>query len=586
MATLFDQAGLVMIPSGFKDDKLYSIKPNDGSGDFTFSRDGSGASVATRVDASGNIEKGRTNEFLQSNQFDTTWTLGASSVGGGLAGYDGTNDGWELTEDTTTTQHYIQQTVATVGKVQCVSIYAKANGRDWLMINQAGIRRTYYDLANGVMGTIDGNVIDATITDVGNGWYRCTYTANMGYTAIRIGLTNGDGVNTYTGDGVSSIFIQDAQLESGLVATTYIETTTTTQSRGLLGDMPRLDYSGGASCPSLLLEPSRANAVSYSEHLGGWNINNCTISPNATISPEGIKNAGKIVGSVGTNDKFIRIYKSYSAQSNAFSFYAKAGEANWVQIIIYDGSNKFGYFDLATGTLGTQNAAFTSSMTDVGNGWYRIEVIYTTVAFSGQWKIMLSDGDGSVNFTGNGVDGIFVWGIQLEENASYPTSYIPTYGSATVRAQDVSSASGLSDAINSSEGVLYAELKWTEISLLIYLSLSDGTNSNRVIIYRTAENNIRMLVQVGGVTQASFIVTEDTNEYVKVAAKYNTNDFAIWVNGTQRGTDTSGSTFSANTLNKIGFDAGLTGGFAGSVKQVIVFPTALTDAELQALTTL
>ena len=57
------------------------------------------------------------------------------------------------------------------------------------------------------------------------------------------------------------IYIQDAQLESGLIATDVIETTTTAVSAGLLGDMPRLDYSGGASCPSLLLEPSRTNIV-------------------------------------------------------------------------------------------------------------------------------------------------------------------------------------------------------------------------------------------------------------------------------------------------------------------------------------
>ena len=63
MATTYDKASLVMIPSGYKDDKLYSIKPTDGSGDLTFSRDGSGASPATRVNASGLIEKGRTNEL-------------------------------------------------------------------------------------------------------------------------------------------------------------------------------------------------------------------------------------------------------------------------------------------------------------------------------------------------------------------------------------------------------------------------------------------------------------------------------------------------------------------------------------------
>ena len=72
---LFEAASLVTIPSGIKDGKLYSIKPEDGSGDFTFSRDGAGASPATRVNSQGLIEKGRENIILQSNQFEPIWHL-------------------------------------------------------------------------------------------------------------------------------------------------------------------------------------------------------------------------------------------------------------------------------------------------------------------------------------------------------------------------------------------------------------------------------------------------------------------------------------------------------------------------------
>ena len=72
MATTYDKASLVMIPSGVKESKLYSIKPTDGSGDFTFSR---GTDTATRVNSSGLIEKERGNEILQSNQFDTNWSV-------------------------------------------------------------------------------------------------------------------------------------------------------------------------------------------------------------------------------------------------------------------------------------------------------------------------------------------------------------------------------------------------------------------------------------------------------------------------------------------------------------------------------
>ncbi len=70
----FDDASLVMIPSGYKDQKVYSVKPLDGSGDLTFSR----ASSATRVASNGYIEKVRTNIVLQSQNFTTTWNQNAS----------------------------------------------------------------------------------------------------------------------------------------------------------------------------------------------------------------------------------------------------------------------------------------------------------------------------------------------------------------------------------------------------------------------------------------------------------------------------------------------------------------------------
>ena len=72
--SFYDDASLVFLPSGGagKDTKAYSIKPTDGSGDFTFSRGGN--LTATRIDSNGLIEKGRENLLLQSNQFDTTWS--------------------------------------------------------------------------------------------------------------------------------------------------------------------------------------------------------------------------------------------------------------------------------------------------------------------------------------------------------------------------------------------------------------------------------------------------------------------------------------------------------------------------------
>ena len=106
--SLYKDASLVMIPSAYKDGKLYSIRPTDGSGDFTFSRGSNLA--ATRVDVNGLIEKGRENLLLQSNQFDTTWGNSNSTETSGQTGYDGSSDAWLL--NATNAAGYIFQNIS------------------------------------------------------------------------------------------------------------------------------------------------------------------------------------------------------------------------------------------------------------------------------------------------------------------------------------------------------------------------------------------------------------------------------------------------------------------------------------------
>ena len=134
--SLLNKASLIQIPSGYKDGTLYSAKPTNGDGDFTFSRGSNLA--ATRVNASGLIEKGRENLLLQSNQFDTTWSTGFSSATSGEQGYDGSNDAWLLTATGGSASiHYKLQSISATG-VMTHSLYAKANTSD-------KIRMTIYD---------------------------------------------------------------------------------------------------------------------------------------------------------------------------------------------------------------------------------------------------------------------------------------------------------------------------------------------------------------------------------------------------------------------------------------------------------
>ena len=102
--SLYKDASLVMIPSAYKDGKLYSIRPTDGSGDFTFSRGSNLA--ATRVDVNGLIEKGRENIAKYSNDFShSVWQKLDNAVVSGQTATDpfgNSNSAWDVVFDGTT----------------------------------------------------------------------------------------------------------------------------------------------------------------------------------------------------------------------------------------------------------------------------------------------------------------------------------------------------------------------------------------------------------------------------------------------------------------------------------------------------
>ena len=120
------------------------------------------------------------------------------------------------------------------------------------------------------------------------------------------------------------------------------------------------------------------------------------------------------------------------------------------------------------------------------------------------------------------------------------------------------------------------------------ISISDGTTGSRITIrYRPTSGQIQAAVVSGGTTQA--IITKTgltTTNFAKVALKYSQNDFALWINGIEVGTDTSGLT--PTGLNKLSFNIGIDGfnNFFGKTKCVAVWKEALTDTELQELTTI
>jgi hypothetical protein len=174
------------------------------------------------------------------------------------------------------------------------------------------------------------------------------------------------------------------------------------------------------------------------------------------------------------------------------------------------------------------------------------------------------------------------------EAGSYPTSYIPTVGGTVTRVAETCSGAGDVNTFNDLEGVLFAEISaLANDGTSRRLSISDGSSVNEIMLeLDESSNTLRaFVITASGFSYISSQVLSDITNYNKVAIKYKQNDFALWINGFEFDVDNSGNT--PINLSVMKFTGGNGGSpFYGNVKQIQYFDTALTDQELEQLTSL
>jgi hypothetical protein len=183
------------------------------------------------------IEEQRTNLVTYSDDFsNAAWTKTRSSITSNtIVAPDGTLTGDKLVEDTSATNsHTLRSTISLSAVAHTLTVYAKAAERSFIRLVNASVTNggAYFNLSTGALGTVGANAT-ASITSVGNGWYRCaiTVTAISGSNSIDIRLADADGGDFYTGDGYKGAYLWGAQLEAGAFATSYIPTTSATVTR-------------------------------------------------------------------------------------------------------------------------------------------------------------------------------------------------------------------------------------------------------------------------------------------------------------------------------------------------------------------
>jgi hypothetical protein len=341
-------------------------------------------------------------------------------------------------------------------------------------------------------------------------------------------------------------------------------------------NIPRLDYSNG-DCPSLLLEPERTNEFFYSEEFNQnvWFKSNSTITTNQTIAPDGTLTADLLTSTASGGG----VYKfaGWQTTQKTISIFVKKNSSNTAEIFNASSGTNRVVFDLNNGTIITQGGTMTGKIEDFENDWYRLSATHTA---SGSQTFGLKP---STNLS------LFIWGAQ-SESAAFSTSYIKTTGSTVTRLIDFGSGSGSSNLFNDSEGTFFinaAALGYDGTYRVI--SICDGGTSNRVLIQLGNNNNqIRADIISNGSTQAS-ISTYSYNftNFNKIAVRYKQNDVALYVNGTQIGTDTNANNpVNLNTLNFTNGNLGSLFYFRAKLKQLMYFDRGLSNSELVTLTTL
>jgi hypothetical protein len=397
-------------------------------------------------------------------------------------------------------------------------------------------------------------------------------------------------VNSSGGNVTGNFYIQDAQLNQGLIAQEVLTTTTAAVYGGITDNTPRLDYTD-SSCPSLKLEPQRTNLVPFSEHLesSDWSKTRCTIEDNSTTSPEGVINASKMT-STDASESYIQDNLTTTGTKLTWSFFAKKGDLDYAHGLIWDLSANGcrQWFNLSTGavggttTFGSGYSVDSATIEDYGNGWYRCAMVVNSTAGTQGCRVNISSADTTISSAVNSYG--YFYGIQLED-ASYETSYIPTYGSAVTRNEDSCIKTGVSSLLNTSEGSIFLEINTPDNALASKVFTIGDSTANRIQVFYYGDS-IRMNFISGGTTYAYFNhALTDVNDTIKVAIAYATNDIVMYVNGALTNSD-NGATM-PSVLSYVKFDNGSGGAkFIGKVNQALLFKTRLTNAELATLTTI
>jgi hypothetical protein len=575
--SLLDTASLIVTPNGYKEGKLYSVIPSDGSGDMSVTR----ATTATRVNSAGLVELVPYNLVSSSGDISTQstyWTSNQSgtSIQNAAIAPDGTTTASQITSAGGQYSGIAQNGISVSAVPYTYSCYLKATS------GTPTIRLTLYD----------GVTFHQTDFTINSEWirYSFTFTPIAGTFGVVISSSS---VNTWLAWG--------AQLNEGTIRP-YQKTETRL-------NIPRLDYSNG-TCPSLLVEPQRTNLLTYSSSFdnAAWIKENASVTANTTTSPDGTLTADKLeednttnkhdfyYGGISTNGVSTTIGQSYT-----ISIYAKAAERNFMQIALGTGQvsgNPRVNFNLLDGTITAIDSGITGTIESAANGFYKCNIVVTAASTFLTFIVQTQISGTAARFAtyaGTTGSGLYLWGAQLEAG-SYATSYIPTTSASVTRNADEIFKTGISSLIGQTEGTLFFDGIVNDAVNPASNIINTNKQANTISSFNLARNyasNTYQFYYFRGNGTFDTVGLTSTNTYalgqrVKIAIRYKSGDLAMYINGNLE--DTSSDTYTTNGTKSELFlnDAVTYFAYQESVSfnAVALWTQPLTNTQLATLTTI
>jgi hypothetical protein len=175
---------------------------------------------------------------------------------------------------------------------------------------------------------------------------------------------------------------------------------------------------------------ARYNLLTYTEQFdnAAWTKGRSSVTANANTAPDGTTTADKLVeDTTASNTHFASQAVTTGQGPHVFTVFAKAAERFRFILEHSVSPQPQAVFNVQAGTVvSTSGSPISASITNVGAGWYRCQVV-ANLTTAGSFRLFLQDNAGNTSYTGDGTSGIYIWGADLRPDSQATGLIGPTY---------------------------------------------------------------------------------------------------------------------------------------------------------------